>query len=66
MADPHSLVHRATTWEDPAELQKIMDEMSTLSESQASLVTNVAQPFSSGASMTTSPRSVTFMLLVHT
>ena len=45
MADPHSLVHRATTWEDPAELQKIMDEMSTLSESQASLVTNVAQTF---------------------
>ena len=43
MADPHNLVHRATTWEDPTELQKIMDEMSTLSESQIPLASEVAQ-----------------------
>ena len=43
MADPHDLVHRATTWKDPAQLQKIMDEMSTLSGSQVLLGSEVAQ-----------------------
>jgi hypothetical protein len=67
MADPHNLVHRATTWEDPTELQKIMDEMSTLSLSRRfPSLPRSRKPFSSSASMTISPRSVTFMLLVHT
>jgi hypothetical protein len=44
MADPHDLVHRATTWEDDAiKLDRIMADMSTLSESQFSLVSQAAR-----------------------
>lgn len=44
MADPRHLVRRATTWEGgPAELNKIMDDMSTLSESHVSVVSESAR-----------------------
>jgi hypothetical protein len=44
MADPYHLVHRATTWKDnTTELDKIMADMSTLSKSQVSVVSEAAR-----------------------